>query len=71
MFDKYSSKQNEITDNNEKKESLYLHMILPMGKSTNNYNNNSQGSNDDLYTQDNSTLFELGCKIFKVNKIEN
>lgn len=70
MFDKYSSKQNEITDNNEKKESLYLHMILPMGKSTNNYNN-SQGSNDDLYTQDNSTLFELGCKIFKVNKIEN
>ena len=45
-------------------------MILPMGKSTNNYNN-SQGSNDDLYTQDNSALFELGCKIFKVNKIEN
>ena len=71
VFNNYKLNQTKNKNKNKKEddENLYLHMILPMSK--NNNNSNNENNNDILYTKENPTLFELGCKVFKISKIES
>ena len=71
VFSNYKLNQTKNKNKNKKEDddSLYLHMILPMSK--NNNNSNNENNNDILYTKENPTLFELGCKVFKISKIES
>ena len=71
VFNNYKLNQTKNKNKNKKEDddSLYLHMILPMSK--NNNNSNNENNNDILYTKENPTLFELGCKVFKISKIES
>lgn len=44
---------------------MYLHMIVPSKDETNNNTIN----NDSTFSTDKKVYYEVGCKIFEINKI--